>query len=176
MEPLMTTGQFLKAERQKQGYSQKKLAAASECSPSALCMFEKGKTDALSPERLNKICDVLGLAEGTLIASAAKCYCPNEFCPSHSLYELGDGRQVLTPEAVNAAPATHCIWCGTPHLSTCDHCGAPYSGNGAFCPACGAAYIQISEGRTLKKSAYTNFKIIQFNKNDNASAAEGGAS
>lgn len=176
MKPQTQIGSFLRAERQKQGYSQKKLAESAACSPSALCMFEKGKADALSPERLNKICEVLGLNEGALMATASQCFCPSEYCPSHNLYELGNGQQVLNPNPVEAATGTHCIWCGTPYLSTCDHCGAPYSGNGAFCPQCGTAYIQLSEGRTIQKSAYANFKIIQFNQSDNSRTAEGGVS
>jgi transcriptional regulator with XRE-family HTH domain len=176
MDPQVKIGQFLKTERQKQGFSQKKLAEAAECSPSALCMFEKGKTDALSSERLNKICEVLRLDEGKLIASTAKRFCPNEFCPSHSLYELGDKRQVLSPKAVEETSGPHCIWCGTTYISTCDYCGAPFSGNGAFCPECGSAYIPISEGRIILPSAHEKFKIIQFKQNDAPSIAERGAS
>ncbi len=157
----MQIGKFLKAERQKQGFSQKKLAEAAACSPSALCMFEKGKTDALSPERLNQLCEVLGLEEGALIASAAKRFCCNEFCPSHTLYRLGNGQTVLQPIAVEDAAGAFCCWCGNEYSSSCDFCGAAFSGSGAFCPECGSAYVMISEGRVMDELAYENFKNIQ---------------
>lgn len=134
------TGLILRNKRREMGLSQKVMADRIGCTPSALCMFEKGKSDALSVERLNKACEVLGLKGGELLDAGRSKYCPNVDCPSHRPYRVGAEIQLL-PEAFSPESAPHCAWCGEVLENTCVHCGRAYEPGTGFCGECGQAYI-----------------------------------
>jgi transcriptional regulator with XRE-family HTH domain len=137
-------GVRLRNRRREKGLSQRLLAEMIGCTPSALCMFEKGRYDALSVERLRKACEVLALPDGALLERASTCYCPNVDCPTHHPFLVGDEIR-LAPEAVEVvAGGRFCRWCGEVLEECCSNCGAAFEEQGGFCGSCGVAYLDAS--------------------------------
>ena len=142
----MQAAKLLKQKRQQKGYSQKKVAELIGCTPSALCMFEKGKHDALSVERLGKACEVLDLKPGELLNHSTSYYCTNPFCPTHHPYAI-DQEIALKPMPVSRENGEgFCAWCGEIMSSECENCHSPFCDDGAFCTLCGQAYIALPDG------------------------------
>lgn len=136
---------LLKQKRQQLGYTQKKMAELIGCTPSALCMFEKGKSDALSVERLGKACEVLDLQPGALLERSDLHYCPNPLCPTHLPYAIGDEIALKPASVVRESNDGFCGWCGEVLSVECENCQAPFDASAAFCPVCGQAYVALPE-------------------------------
>lgn len=149
MNNSIKTGAKLKQKRQEMGISQKKLAEQIGCAPSALCMFEGGRQDALSVERLKRACEILDLKPGALLSQGNNLYCPNPLCPTHHPYAIG-AQIALKPEPVTGASASqHCGWCGEFMLGYCENCEANYEPDAAFCKTCGLPYVSLPDDYTI---------------------------
>ncbi len=140
--------------RRRKGMTQSELAKAVRCSQSAISMFEAGRADALSKERIAAIAEKLGVdlsAAGPARAGAVSGerrlkYCPVARCPANAPYAAA-GRVFYLPALVEA-PAeekTRCRLCGEFLEDACpnDECPAPV-GEGGFCTACGTPYIAVA--------------------------------
>lgn len=152
--------------RRKMGFTQKSLAEKVGCSPSAISMFEGGNPSALSVEKLNKVCEVLGLEQGSLVSQSNVLYCPNALCPTHHPYRIGN-RIHFMPEAVRSSlSAKHCGWCGEVLNSTCETCQALFEPGKAFCPECGVNYVSAFEEETLpSENTLLHLQQLQTDKN-----------
>lgn len=139
---------ILKLKRQQMGFSQKKLAELTDCAPSAICMFEKGKHEALSVERLNKVCEVLELEPGALLKRHGTFYCSNPLCPTHQPYAIGDEIALIPRAVTSSSREKFCKWCGELLVNECESCHASYNNSGAFCGECGRAYVSLPDGYT----------------------------
>jgi len=141
----------LRARRREKGMTQSSLATAVGCAQSAICMFEKGRADALADETVLRMARELGVdleaAEPEAQAAPARAilkYCPQDECPGNVPYSVGN-RLCVRPR-VACAPAqesTRCVWCGEVMESRCQNpsCQAHVQDEGAFCPLCGSAYV-----------------------------------
>ncbi len=153
--------------RRKMGLSQKSLAEKIGCSPSAISMFEGGNASALSSEKLNKMCEVLGLEQGALVTQSNTWYCPNALCPTHHPYRVGN-RIHFMPEAVRASQSSkHCGWCGEVLISKCETCQAPFEPGKAFCPTCGDSYVPAFEDEAAPSpNTLLQLQQLQADKNN----------
>lgn len=157
----MQAAKLLKQKRQQKGYSQKKMAELIGCTPSALCMFEKGKTEALSVERLGKACEVLGLKPGELLNQPTLHYCTNPFCPTHQPYSIGD-EIALKPTPLDCGSGDgFCSWCGDVLVCECESCHAAFVGSGAFCPTCGQAYVALPDNYEPNSNTTEKLRMLR---------------
>lgn len=143
--------ELLLAARRAAGMTQSELARKVGCQQSAISMFESGRPDSLSEEKVKTLAKVLGVdpaappsvPAGPVRPRSVLKYCPVDDCPSNVPYAVR-GQVCLAPTLVmaEAAERTHCRDCGELLESACpnDGCGAPVS-PGAFCPSCGAPYV-----------------------------------
>ncbi len=143
--------ELLLAARRAAGMTQSELARKVGCQQSAISMFESGRPESLSEEKVRALAKVLGVDSaarpgvpvGPAGSRSVLKYCPVDDCPSNVPYAVR-GQVCLAPTLVmaEAAERTHCRDCGELLESACpnDGCGAPVS-PGAFCPACGTAYV-----------------------------------
>ncbi len=109
---------------------------------------------ALNAQVIGKLCSTFGLlppATAEVAAAPAldaqeegeRTFCPNPECPSNVAYRVGE-KVVLVPRGhVAGAGEKHCAWCGEVLERACASCGSPVNA-GAFCSACGEAYV-VSE-------------------------------
>ena len=158
---MKTAATRLKEKRQELGYTQKKMAGLIGCTPSALCMFEKGRHDALSVERLGKACELLGLEPGSLLDRPGCRYCTNPFCPTHQPYSIG-GEIALKPvPVVREGGDGFCGWCGEVLAAECESCQAPFNAAFAFCPVCGRAYVAPPEAYEPDAAALEKLRAMR---------------
>ena len=131
--------------------SQSALARQVGCKQSALSLFEGGRMTALNAQVIGKLCSTFGLLPpGTaevngnsalaVAEAGTRTFCPNPECPSNVAYSVGE-RVVFAPRGhLAGAGEKHCAWCGEVLERACGACGAPVNA-GAFCSACGEAYV-----------------------------------
>lgn len=145
------SGDQVRKARREKGLTQSELALKVGSAQSAISMFESGREDALSDDRLRAVAEFLGLAiEGGVPraaggASVAK-YCPAHDCPSNVPYSAGGQVCFLvSPLEASASEATRCRLCGEVLESRCPNaeCAAAIL-RGAFCGRCGAPYIAFA--------------------------------
>lgn len=164
----------LKQARQELGFTQKKLAGMIGCTSSALCMFEKGKHDALSVERLKTACEALNLEPGALLEKTGARYCSNPFCPTHYPFRIGDAI-ALKPEPVDGDSAARCCgWCGELLVSKCEACDTAYDGESAFCQGCGQAYVDLPEGYHVDEKVLGELQLLRVERAAFTDLREGG--
>ena len=151
---LKALGQRVRQARLDRGWSQTRLAEAvsrtvGRVSQSQISQFEAGREGVLSLRKIAAVTAALGLEvipdvlpelAGPLRLGLKLC--PTQDCPGHHAL-LAGGRPVLRP-VLREAPLdhpSHCPDCGDILLARCE-CGEPLH-DGAFCPACGAAYLPV---------------------------------
>lgn len=139
------------AARRAAGMTQSDLARKAGCQQSAISMFESGRPDCLSGEKIQAIARILGVDLSRLPAGQAGDagvggvlkYCPDALCPSNIPYVVGR-RLCHSPTLVlaSAGTASRCRHCGELLESGCpgSDCQASVS-PGAFCESCGTPYI-----------------------------------
>ncbi len=147
--------QLLRNARRRMGVSQSALAEETGCSQSAISMMEKGRVDALSFDKLERISERLGVPipkekAGSVTAGSAAGFCPECECPSNKPYLVGDNvfwrpsiRQVSLSRGI------YCQDCGEVLETACPHCSRVIQG-GACCPHCGNAYVSATEEQIEK--------------------------
>jgi transcriptional regulator with XRE-family HTH domain len=131
--------------------TQAQVAQAVDAKQSAVSMFENGKQDALSRDKLAAIVKLLDVDTAGADAdrrgdTGPLRYCPDPDCPANIPYLIGS-RVALQPAMVQESgdgPA-YCRFCGEVLASSCpnrqcQHVPAP----GAFCAACGTAYVEAT--------------------------------
>ncbi len=141
--------------RRRMGISQSSLAKETGCSQSAISMMEKGRVDALSIEKLNRIAERLGVPvpeekSRSSTAWPAAGFCPECECPSNKPYLVGDN--VLwrpSIREVSLSRGVYCQDCGEVLETTCPNCNRAIQ-DGACCPYCGNAYVIASEEQTTR--------------------------
>jgi len=140
-----TNARFAEARRRK-GLTQSQLADAIGCKQSAVSMFENGRKDALSRDKLAAIAKILDVDATKLEAAPftpALAFCPDPQCPSNVPYALRDGVAIHpTFVAVDPERLSYCALCGEVMETRCPNpeCrSAPQPG--AFCRDCGSPYI-----------------------------------
>lgn len=176
MKPRGKAASLLKDKRQELGYTQKKMADLIGCTPSALCMFEKGQRDALSVERLGKACEVLGLKPGSLLDRTGAFYCTNPFCPTHTPYAIGD-EIALHPQPISRDSGEgFCGWCGEVLADRCEAkgCESAFDGVSAFCRVCGKAYVSLPKGYTPDAELIEHLRTMREERAAIASLLESG--
>ena len=144
--------------RRRRRLTQSELAGRVNCSQSAISMFESGRADALSQEKVALMADILGVdikssaaEEGLRVHVEERTlkYCPVDDCPSNLPY-VSRGQLCYHPTMIEAAALekTCCRDCGEFLEARCPNaaCGAPVS-EGSFCTRCGAAYVTVTERR-----------------------------
>lgn len=136
--------------RLQKGLTQIELANAVACSQGAISRFEHGEQAALSLEKLKTIGDFLGIRSDLLCmpkpaashpAAGRRKYCTSPWCPSAVIARV-QGRAVAYPAMV--AGDQFCSICGELLKDACPACQQPV-GAGAFCGACGAAFLALDE-------------------------------
>jgi len=142
-------GEKLMRERRKNGLTQKTLAEQVGCAPSALSMFEAGKTSALSVEKLKKISEVLHVDLDALLAEATVQFCTHPLCPTHQPYRIGKNIHFKPTGIPKGSSSNYCGWCGEVLSSECENCHAPFEPSAAFCPDCGESYVPAFEEDSL---------------------------
>ena len=146
---MMTNLQDLVREaRRRKGLTQAQVAEAIDCKQSAVSMFENGRRDALSREKLTSLGKLLDVDTNSTAQEAHGTvgnlrFCPDIDCPSNIPFMVG-GRVAIRPSMVPVtgnAPS-YCRYCGEVLSPSCPNtqCSTPPS-PGAFCAACGTAYI-----------------------------------
>ena len=146
---------LVREARRRKGLTQAQVAEAIDCKQSAVSMFENGRRDALSREKLTslgKLLDVDTSREPQEVRTPAGNlrFCPDMDCPSNVPFMVG-GRVAIRPSMVPVtgdAP-TYCRYCGEVLTASCSNtqCSAPPT-PGAFCTVCGTAYINPVSART----------------------------
>lgn len=138
--------------RRRKGMTQSELAKAVNCAQSAISMFEAGRSDALSKERVAAIAEKLGvdLSAGALASAGSAAgerrlkFCPVPQCPSNVAFAVA-GRACFLPALVEAAAdeKTRCLFCGRVLEDACpnEKCRAPV-GEGVSCASCGLPYVE----------------------------------
>lgn len=135
--------------RRKKGLTQEQVAEAVGAKQSAVSMFENGRPDALSNEKMASMGRLLGVeaedAAGAVesIPQGSARFCPDPDCPSNTPFLVGE-RVVVQPAMVSVpgdSPA-YCRLCGEVLVSACPNpqCRQPPA-PGAFCGVCGSAYV-----------------------------------
>jgi transcriptional regulator with XRE-family HTH domain len=142
-------------KRRELGWSQQELAERSGVKQSAISGFERHgeAAQALSAESIQQVAEALGLtlSEADLggarpqVVRLALFYCPNSVCPSVLPYAIG-AQTAYRPRFIRAASGSrpHCVECGEVCVEQCPRCkvGISERWRGAFCPACGEAYVE----------------------------------
>lgn len=129
-------------------WSQTELADRVSVSQSAISLFEQGRADVLSSDRVAAICRELGIEAPVADAMPSRPrtlslkYCPDPNCGSNVAYPLGSARTGYWPRMVRADAhvRTFCGACGEVLLDRCPECRAACS-ESAFCLECGAPRI-----------------------------------
>ncbi|OGV76148.1 MAG: hypothetical protein A3K19_16060 [Lentisphaerae bacterium RIFOXYB12_FULL_65_16] len=155
----MSIHDLVRQARRAKGMTQSALARAVNCQQSAISMYEAGRSDALSDEKVQAVAEVLGvdLPEAVpgpqLQADPARGvlkYCPLPDCPANIPYTAG-GRVCFKPTMIEAPAGepTRCPLCAEVLEDCCPgtECGAPVT-EGSFCMKCGTAYVSaVLEGK-----------------------------
>lgn len=141
--------QIRQARRQK-GLRQTEVATQIGARQSAVSMFERGRSDALSEAKVKAFAELVGV---TLDAAAlgrtpsrdvgrgVLKYCPHPDCPANVPFVVGGGL-VVRPNLVRAAAGTNtaCRYCGEWLEESCAACGVGVADQ-PVCMACGAPYV-----------------------------------
>ncbi len=136
--------------RRNRGMTQSSLAAEAGCTQSAVSMFEAGRSEALSQEKIRAIADILELDISQFSAapppvSGDTClkFCPIDECPANIPYAVR-GELCFKPRLTRAATGrpTRCGDCGEVLEERCPNpdCSASVC-PASFCPNCGTAYV-----------------------------------
>lgn len=146
-----TLQEAMLAARRAAGMTQSELARKAGCQQSAISMFESGRRDCLSSEKIEAVARILGVdlakfptgTERGAGALGVLKFCPDALCPSNIPYVVG--RRLCHSPTLVLAPAgasTRCRYCGEllEHACPGPDCGKPVS-PGAFCESCGTPYI-----------------------------------
>lgn len=149
---LQSWSRIVRQVRREKGLTQSELARRAGCRQSAISMFERGRRDALSDDRVEAVARVLGVAlspDGGRVARPERLtlkYCPEDDCPSNVPVVVGD-RLVMLPRLVEAEESekTRCGCCGELLESACPNvtCGAEIRGEGGFCRVCGSVLVTV---------------------------------
>jgi len=145
---------LFRRKRLEAGLTQTELARETGCSQSAVSMFEAGRADALSKQKLAAVAERLGIEAAQLSRPVAETvvpapwvwgYCPIEECPSNFPYCVR-GRLCFRPTVVRteATKKTFCRHCGELLETSCPNleCAAPVDEGAVVCPECGAPYVR----------------------------------
>ena len=149
-----TLHEAMQAARRAAGLTQSELARKAGCQQSAISMFESGRPDILSEEKIQSIARILGVDPAKLPAAtpagaspATLKFCPDAMCPSNTPYLVG--RRLCHSPSLVLAPsggAMRCRLCGELLEASCPGCGKAAS-PGAFCDSCGEPYVVSGLGR-----------------------------
>lgn len=134
--------------------TQAQLADAVDCTQSAVSMFENGRTDVLSKEKVAAIEQVLNIILPATASAPEQRqtilkHCPNFECPSGTPYTVGP-HLCCRPTLVEVSAGTrYCTWCGELLVDACNNpeCRKPLT-QGSFCPDCGTPYVMLPSGWT----------------------------
>ena len=148
---------LFRRRRLEAGLTQSELARQADCRQSAISMFEAGRTDVLSREKLAVIAERLGIDPGLLPAVPEApvpatraprrlAYCPVDECPSNIPYTVRGElyfRPTFTRVSDDHAGPAACAWCGELLECRCPNpdCGAPAREARSICPLCGTLYV-----------------------------------
>ena len=143
----------LREARRTREMTQVALAKALGIRQSAISMFESGRHDALSQEKIVAMAallevDLTSLRLGKRGPSGPTVlkYCPIDGCPSNIPYVVrGDIVFMPTLSRATAGQSTICRFCSEIMLDACPNtdCGADLNG-GAFCEACRQPYVTLT--------------------------------
>lgn len=151
--PGVALHELIREKRREAGLSQSALASRAGVKQSALSTYERRgpEAHALSRENIEEVAEVLGIPLGDsdelprTSSRFALHFCPEPACPSVISYPLADGRTGYRPRFVRAplGRPLYCTDCGEVCERGCPDCGTEISAawHGAFCPTCGAPYI-----------------------------------
>ncbi len=153
------------------GLTQSELARQAGCSQSAVSMFEAGRPDALSREKLASIAARLGLDPSQVAISGAETaagdvwgFCPVDECPSNVPFVVR-GRTCFrpSPRRVQAEGRAFCPFCGELLEVRCPNaeCTAPVHRESCVCPECGTAYVQSARMRGAPAEAQERWAASQ---------------
>jgi transcriptional regulator with XRE-family HTH domain len=147
-----------RSQRRALGVTQSQLAEEVNCAQSAVSMFESGRMDVLSRDKVAAIAAVLDVDLDEIFSvdlamngpvSVLK-YCPSDECPSNIPYVVR-AQLCFQPKMVLAPTAqqTRCAGCGDVLEDCCpdESCCAPVE-EGSFCMCCGSAYVTSTRTRT----------------------------
>lgn len=156
----------VRCARREAGLTQAALAAKAECKQSAISMFEAGRKDALSRDKVQRLAEILGM-DSAIGESGGEPgtgevllkYCPVDECPSNVPYVVR-GNLCFMPSLMRkrSGATDFCPWCGELLMDACPNaaCAAPVA-QGAFCRSCGTAYVTSTrrEGDDVRDWART---------------------
>jgi len=135
--------------RKLRGLTQAQLAELIDGQQSAISMYEHGRLEALSPEKLEILSAVLELdklpdaaGEESRRYPILAC-CIYEFCPTNM--PLLRDKEILykpTPVWVRDSSHRHCIFCGKELRLCCHKCGADFQEGACFCAQCGSPIVR----------------------------------
>ncbi|NOY81030.1 MAG: helix-turn-helix domain-containing protein [Kiritimatiellaeota bacterium] len=162
---------LLRKLRIEAGLTQSELARQAGCSQSAVSMFEAGRRDALSREKLASIAERLGLDPSRLeipgpepAAGSVAGFCPVDECPSNVPFVVR-GRLCFNPtiRRVRAEGRAFCPFCGELLETRCSNpeCNAPAHRGSSVCPECGTAYVHSIRMREAPAEAQERWAANQ---------------
>jgi DNA-binding XRE family transcriptional regulator len=166
--------------RRKRGMTQADLAEAADCTQSAISMFENGRTDVLSKEKIATIEQILNivlpaaarLSSGETLQTVLK-HCPNFECPASTPYAIGPHLCCCPPVIQVASSTRYCAWCGELLACSCNNpdCRRPLA-HGSFCPDCGTPYVLLPSGWTppadwMEERNRLRVHLLSFNTTSN---------
>lgn len=141
--------ELVRDARRRKGLTQAQVAEAIDCKQSAVSMYENGRADAISKDKISSLAKFLDIDPSRATKEEPKTagalrYCPDPECPSSVPYMVG-GRVAVLPAMVPVPgdATAYCRYCGEVLASSCPNakCRA-CPDHGAFCPSCGTAYIE----------------------------------
>jgi DNA-binding Xre family transcriptional regulator len=126
--------------------TQQRLAELIGVTQSQISDFETGKRPTLSHEKIQQLCQVLGIrhpdSTGLVpqnVGGATAC-CPDAWCPGAVIRALPQHIKVR-PLFLVAYSGPNCPLCGEVLAKECEQCGAPVE-FGVCCPQCGKDYAE----------------------------------
>lgn len=140
----------LKEARRARNMTQVAIAQELGIRQSAISMFESGRHDAISQEKIVTMAEILevdltSLHLGQRGPTTLK-YCPIDGCPSNIPYVVRD-ELIFMPTLSRGAreQSTACRFCSELMLDRCPNteCGATLNGGG-FCEACRQPYVTVT--------------------------------
>lgn len=143
--------ELVREARRRKGLTQAQVAEAIDCKQSAVSMFENGRRDALSRDKLVSLGKLLDVdpsraAQESDAPTGNLRYCPDVNCPSNVPFMVG-GRVAIRPSMtpVSGSAPSYCRYCGEVMAASCSNAECKESPEpGAFCAACGTAYISTA--------------------------------
>lgn len=141
--PISNFAQIVTTTRRQRGITQSQLATRIDCNQSAISMFERGNTHALSREKIEALAEELELSAPPEIElhteDSGYRFCPVPDCPANHMITV-QNKAIALPHNEIHLTGQYCRFCGEILESTCPGCHRPAQ-PGAFCSFCGTPYI-----------------------------------